>query len=110
LGYLRRIEHKRGSKVHLEESDVLYLVTKVWKEKSCISKSTENLTLISWKKEHNNNIYPWNCILVTKKEARKHNDLKESLQNYYPSELVSKIDKKLKKVENELIRKLAIPN
>ena len=100
LNNLRRKESRRGARVHLDESDVRYLVKKIWKNESCIRKCYDNLVLASW--EPRKDIFPWNCILVTKKEARRHNRLKILPQDQYSSKTVEKILDRLNKVKEKM--------
>jgi len=102
LYYIRRIGKVHGQKIHLDETDVQYLTRCIWDSKSCLSGNIEQLVLMPWKKQED--IYPWDCILVTKKEARRHSELVFQLPSngiltcHYSSELISKIEKTLKRV------------
>ncbi|KAJ3282379.1 hypothetical protein HK104_010918 [Borealophlyctis nickersoniae] len=77
----------------LQESDMRYLVDVVWNRQSAISsaKALETLVLTRW--DPNEEISPWNCILLTKAEAATH-DRQQDARKMYSEEFVRKIQQK----------------
>jgi hypothetical protein len=55
-----------------QEKDIRFIVESVWGDKSCISGTTgiKNLTLCRW--DVNQDMTPWNCIVVTHDEKLNH--------------------------------------
>ncbi|KAG5457868.1 MAG: hypothetical protein BJ554DRAFT_2012 [Olpidium bornovanus] len=66
----------------LQESDIRYLVDNIWSSQSAISASRrlEDLHLTRW--DSNEDLSPWNCILLTKTEAAAHEAQKDPLSVY----------------------------
>jgi hypothetical protein len=78
----------------LQESDLRYLVDVVWNRKSVISgvRNMDDLTLTRW--DINQELSPWNGILLTKAEAATH-DCQTSPDAVYSMEFRNKIFQKL---------------
>jgi hypothetical protein len=76
----------------LQESDMRYLVDVIWNHKSAISgvRNLEELLLTRWNVDEE--LTPWNCILLTKSEAMTH-DLQPN-QEIYSIEFRNKIFQK----------------
>ncbi|KAJ3417499.1 hypothetical protein HDV05_003363 [Chytridiales sp. JEL 0842] len=70
----------------LQESDLRHLVDAVWNRQSCISgsRTMEDLVLTRW--DQRQEWSPWNCLLLTKAEAEKHDTGSDRVD---PSELYS---------------------
>jgi IQ and ubiquitin-like domain-containing protein len=77
----------------LQESDMRHLVDALWNRQSCISgsRNMEDLILTRW--DPRVELSPWNCILLTKKEAETHERQMNPL-DMYSEEFVSKIHQK----------------
>jgi len=104
LRYLRDAEKKKnGEKVsmNIEERDIRYVVKDVWHNQSAISSDDSHLSLIRWDKDEP--LTPWNCVLVTKREAREHNRAKRPMK-LYSEDQISNIQSKLQIVKNELFK------
>lgn len=103
LEYLRNVEKKKakGAKppMYIDEDDAKDLYRNVWERQSAISKDKDNLTLIRWKDTEE--ITPWNCVLVTKKEARDHNSTDDK-SHLYSESRIRKIERKLKGLKAKL--------
>ncbi len=58
-----------------QEPDLRYLVENIWGGQSILSAATDvhDLTLARWNPAHQWS--PWNCVMMTKDEARGHNAL-----------------------------------
>ncbi|KAI8895709.1 hypothetical protein BC833DRAFT_529111 [Globomyces pollinis-pini] len=78
----------------LQESDIRYLVDIIWNKKSVISghRLIEDLILTRW--DINQELSPWNCILLTKMEAATH-DCQKSPDAVYSIEFRNKVFHKL---------------
>ena len=81
LRNIRKSEERFQDKSHiiflLQEPDLRYLVENIWGGQSSLSavRDVFELTLSRWeKKEHWS---PWNCILLTKDEAKAHSKLED---------------------------------
>ena len=81
LRNIRKSEERFQDKSHiiflLQEPDLRYLVENIWGGQSSLSavRDVFELTLSCWeKKEHWS---PWNCILLTKDEAKAHSKLED---------------------------------
>ena len=81
LRNIRKSEERFQDKSHivflLQEPDLRYLVENIWGGQSSLSavRDVFELTLSRWeKKEH---WLPWNCILLTKDEAKAHSKLED---------------------------------
>ncbi|KND00311.1 uncharacterized protein SPPG_04636 [Spizellomyces punctatus DAOM BR117] len=74
----------------LQESDMRYLVDRVWNRQSAVSgsRALESLVLTRW--NPNVELSPWNCILLTKAEAATH-DRQPDPEELYSEEFVRKI-------------------
>ncbi len=77
----------------LQESDIRYLVDVIWNHKSAISgvRNLDDLTLTRW--NVNEELTPWNCILLTKSEAITH-DLQSNPEQVYSIEFRNKVFQK----------------
>ena len=77
----------------LQESDMRHLVDAIWNRQSCISgsRNMEELILTRW--EPFMELSPWNCVLLTKHEAEKH-DQQSNPNDIYTEEFVRKIKQK----------------
>ncbi|KAJ3275210.1 hypothetical protein HDV01_000935 [Terramyces sp. JEL0728] len=77
----------------LQESDIRYLVDVIWNKKSAISgnKNVDDLILTRWDK--NEELSPWNCVLLTKSEAVTH-DCHSQPDNIYSTEFRNKVFQK----------------
>ncbi|GAB1609628.1 IQ and ubiquitin-like domain-containing protein, partial [Argonauta hians] len=77
----------------IQDSDIHYLVTKIWGSESIISNCTDlyDLTLVRWNKD---TVWtPWNCLLVTHEEAVCHDKL-EDIYEAYGEVFVNKVNHK----------------
>jgi hypothetical protein len=80
----------------LQESDMRYLVDQVWNKQSVISgsKNMEDLILTRW--DQRMEWSPWNCILLTKTEAEKHDaNVRKDPADLYSEEFVRKVKGRL---------------
>jgi IQ and ubiquitin-like domain-containing protein len=77
----------------LQESDMRYLVDVIWNHKSAISgvRNLEDLILTRWNIQEE--LTPWNCILLTKAEAMTH-DLQSNPEDIYSIEFRNKVFQK----------------
>jgi hypothetical protein len=77
----------------LQESDIRYLIDIIWNRKSAISgiRSMEDLILTRWNIEEE--LAPWNCILLTKSEALTH-DCQKNPDEIYSTDFRNKIFQK----------------
>ncbi|KAJ3310841.1 hypothetical protein HDV04_004617 [Boothiomyces sp. JEL0838] len=77
----------------LQESDIRYLVDVIWNKKSAISgnKNIDDLILTRWDK--NEELSPWNCVLLTKSEAITH-DCQSHPDEIYSTEFRNKVFQK----------------
>ena len=60
-----------------QESDLRYLIENIWAGQSALSaeKDLFELTMVRW--DVHQPWLPWNCILLTKEEARAHVELED---------------------------------
>ena len=83
LRNIRKSEERFEDKSHivflLQEPDLRYLVENIWGGQSVLSavRDVFELTLARWEKEHWS---PWNCLLLTKDEAKAHSKLEDIQQ------------------------------
>ncbi|KAJ3344509.1 hypothetical protein HDU83_005131 [Entophlyctis luteolus] len=77
----------------LQEADMRHLVDVVWGRQSCVSaaRSMDELVLVRW--DSHVELSPWNCILLTKAEADKHEQQSDPTQ-LYTEDFVRKIKQK----------------
>lgn len=68
LNYVKRKWKQSNQDVQLDENDVRYLVDEIFGGKSVLDQTQKTLTLMPW--DSTQPCMPWNCILVTKKQAR----------------------------------------
>ncbi len=54
----------------MQEPDLVYLVSKIWGQRSCVSGSNNDLNFIRWNKRQA--LSPWNCILLDAAEISVH--------------------------------------
>jgi len=110
LRYVKRIGRGHHCKVFLDEKDIKELIETIWKGKSCISKQKgDDLVLVPWTLQPSRGIYPWHCVLVTKKEAKRHNVLVLQHENHqgaisclYQPNVVIKIQKRLDQIHKKM--------
>lgn len=78
----------------LQESDLEYILSVMWHNCSAISgsKNMENLVLTRW--DASQELSPWNCILLTNKEAITHDSQKNAVI-LYGKEFCEKVQQKL---------------
>lgn len=78
----------------MQESDIEYLVDTVWNRSSAISgaRNLDELVLTRWDPRYE--LSPWNCILLTKKEAIVH-DAQDDPVSLYNPDFVQRISQKL---------------
>eukprot|EP00051_Salpingoeca_urceolata_P001763 m.43885 g.43885 ORF g.43885 m.43885 type:complete len:169 (-) comp11665_c0_seq4:45-551(-) len=74
-------------------ADIKHLIDKVWAAKSAISQQTEmfHLTLTRWRIDEE--LSPWNCILLTKDEASAHESVAD-VDETYGNALLSRMRQK----------------
>ncbi|KAJ3322583.1 hypothetical protein HDV06_002960 [Boothiomyces sp. JEL0866] len=93
----KRKSMDQSEKLHalslLQESDIRYLVDVIWNKKSAISgnKNIDDLILTRWDK--NEELSPWNCVLLTKSEAITH-DCQSQPDEIYSTEFRNKVFQK----------------
>ncbi|KAI9329984.1 hypothetical protein BDR26DRAFT_1000768 [Obelidium mucronatum] len=77
----------------LQESDMRHLIDVIWNRQSCISaaKNMDDLVMTRW--DPKMEVSPWNCILLTKSEAEKH-DKQTSPVDLYTDDFIRKIKQK----------------
>ncbi|KAJ3023896.1 UNVERIFIED_CONTAM: hypothetical protein HDU68_008420 [Siphonaria sp. JEL0065] len=77
----------------LQESDMRHLIDVIWNRQSCISaaKNMDDLVMTRW--DPKMEVSPWNCILLTKSEAEKH-DIQSSPVDLYTDDFIRKIKQK----------------
>ncbi|CAI9729680.1 Hypothetical predicted protein [Octopus vulgaris] len=74
----------------LQDSDICYLVEKIWNSESIISNCNDLYELI-WVRWNKDEVWtPWNCLLVTFEEAEMHSKL-EDLNIAYGEVFVNKV-------------------
>ncbi|KAJ3287055.1 hypothetical protein HDU79_006006 [Rhizoclosmatium sp. JEL0117] len=76
----------------LQESDMRHLIDAIWNRQSCISaaKNMDDLVMTRW--DHSMEVSPWNCILLTKAEAEKHD--RSNPMDLYTDDFIRKIKQK----------------
>ena len=59
----------------LQEADLRYLVVDIWSSQSALSSWEDlyDLVMVRWDKD--DEWSPWNCILLTKDEAKAHSQI-----------------------------------
>ncbi|XP_031550053.1 IQ and ubiquitin-like domain-containing protein [Actinia tenebrosa] len=83
---LRRVEEdfEDGSQIAylIQEPDLRYLVENIWNSQSALSAHDDlfDLVLVRWNKHEEWS--PWNCILLTKEEAKAHSKLDNVTEAY----------------------------
>ncbi|KAI8834000.1 hypothetical protein BJ741DRAFT_550779 [Chytriomyces cf. hyalinus JEL632] len=77
----------------LQETDMRHLIDVIWNRQSCISaaKNMDDLVMTRW--DASMELSPWNCILLTKSEAEKH-DQQSSPLDLYTDDFIRKIKQK----------------
>ncbi|KAI8611576.1 hypothetical protein BC830DRAFT_1198782 [Chytriomyces sp. MP71] len=77
----------------LQESDMRHLIDVIWNRQSCISaaKNMDDLVMTRW--DPTMEVSPWNCILLTKLEAEKH-ERQKSPVHLYTDDFIRKIKQK----------------
>jgi hypothetical protein len=78
----------------LQEADMRHLVDIIWSHQSCISgaRNLEDLVLTRW--QPSIEISPWNCILLTKIEAEKHDAQAVDPELLYTDDFVRQVRQK----------------
>ncbi|KAJ3130221.1 hypothetical protein HK100_008171 [Physocladia obscura] len=77
----------------LQEADMRHLVDVIWGKQSCISaaKNMDDLVLTRW--DPKVELSPWNCIMLTRAEADKH-ELRSDPTMLYTDDFIRKIKQK----------------
>ncbi|XP_050524193.1 IQ and ubiquitin-like domain-containing protein [Daktulosphaira vitifoliae] len=78
----------------MQPTEIYRLVTIIWEEKSAISETSQLnvLKLVRWRKEQHWS--PWNCVLLTRDEAKVHLEIEDSLEDYYDVKFISWVNNK----------------
>lgn len=87
----------------LQESDMRYLVEKVWDSESIISNTHDLYDLVFVRWDADTPWSPWNCLLVTIVEAEKHGKLL-NIYKSYGEVIVDKVQKKHQQARNYFSR------
>lgn len=79
LQSIRKVEEAYKDHSHIiflmQETDLRYLVENIWGGQSALSASKDfyDLTMVRW--ESSKHWSPWNCLLLTRDEAKAHAQL-----------------------------------
>ncbi|RKP38054.1 hypothetical protein BJ085DRAFT_19778 [Dimargaris cristalligena] len=79
--------HQKG--VPLSQDDVAYSFEEIWRGRSVISGSFEKPALTRW--HHDQPLSLQNCVCMTKHEASIHDALTVPPEEYYPSDVVERV-------------------
>lgn len=92
LRQLRKDERMRQATASyaflMQENDMFHLVTRIWKRRSVISDTDDIYQLQMCRWFIDDNWAPWNCILLTREEAKEHLKIKD-LKEVYDNSILS---------------------
>lgn len=77
----------------LQDRDIFYLVNSIWHGRSAVSECSDIycLHLCRWRPDEDWS--PWNCILLTREEAKQHLRVR-SLEEVYDEQFISEVNSK----------------
>lgn len=96
--YRRMLKMVRHDEIHaaayesecflMQPTEVYRLVSIIWKERSAISECSQlnGLRLVRWHRDEQWS--PWNCVLLTRAEAKTHYQLNGDPSNYYDAHFI----------------------
>ncbi len=81
----------------LEEEDIRYLTEEVWHDNCALCGVQDNLAFVRW--DRTEPLMPWNLVLLTKQNVRKHCALSTALEGHYAPKFLKKVNKVLHRVQ-----------